>query len=224
VPGKRCEEPGTSGWPSARTGFRRRFDKDVRPPPVGGSAKDFRPRRASRRSSHRRKSTPPVRDRPHKRKGRFASALSRLCSSWPGSAVSVCCYKYLRWGSTLKPDEPLLCRRPWICAGEEEGGSGGNIHTAFSSHVQEPEGARVCGAFPEAVHARKSSAEPGIVGTLRGEALRPSRRRRRSWVRWLRPLMGGPSMMSAHDPPPENRPDESRGGTTVGVRRVRVVE
>jgi hypothetical protein len=81
------------------------FDQDVRPPLVGGSSKDFRPRRASRRSSHRRKSTPPVRDRPQKRKGRFASALSRLCSSWPRSAVFACYYKYLRWGSTLKPDE-----------------------------------------------------------------------------------------------------------------------
>ena len=40
------------------------------------------------------------------------------------------------------------------------------------SHVQKPEGAGVCGAFPEAVHARKSWEEPGMGGTLRGEAIR----------------------------------------------------
>jgi hypothetical protein len=42
----------------------------------------------------------------------------------------------------------------------------------LSTQVQEPAEAGVCGAFPEAVHARKSSEEPGIGGMLRGEVAR----------------------------------------------------
>jgi hypothetical protein len=39
-------------------------------------------------------------------------------------------------------------------------------------HVQEPAGAGVGGAFPEAVHARRSWEEPGIGGTLRVQVAR----------------------------------------------------
>jgi hypothetical protein len=55
----------------------------------------------------------------------------------------------------------------------------GEYRSSCLSRVQEPEDARVCGAFPEAVHARKSSAKPGIGGTLRGQIAGRSRRRRR---------------------------------------------
>jgi hypothetical protein len=83
----------------------------------------------------------------------------------------------------------------------------GKCPTFCLSHVQEPEGARVCVAFPEAVHARKSLAEPGMGGTLRGDVARLSRRRRHSGVSRLRPPMDGPKMISAHEPPPGNLPE-----------------
>ena len=45
----------------------------------------------------------------------------------------------------------------------------GEYRSFWLSHVQEPEGARVCAAFPEAVHARKSWEEPGMgASALRG--------------------------------------------------------
>jgi hypothetical protein len=68
------------------------------------------------------------------------------------------------------------------------------------ARVQEPDDASAGGAFPEAVHARKSWEEPGIGGILRGQAIRPSRRRRRSGVDRLRPARGGPNMIWAHEP------------------------
>jgi hypothetical protein len=46
---------------------------------------------------------------------------------------------------------------------------------------------------------------------LRGEIAKQSRRRRRSGVGRPRPSMGGPPMISVQEPPPENRPAESRG-------------
>jgi hypothetical protein len=94
---------------------------------------------------------------------------------------------------------------------EEEETVQGGYRSLCPSHVEEPAGAGVGGAFPEAVHARRSLEEPGIGGMLRVEVGRQSRRRRRSGVSRLRPPRGGPKMISAPEAPPENRPDESRG-------------
>ena len=46
--------------------------------------------------------------------------------------------------------------------GEEKRRFRGEYRSLCLSHVQEPEGVRVCAAFPEAVHARKSWEEPGM--------------------------------------------------------------
>jgi hypothetical protein len=60
------------------------------------------------------------------------------------------------------------CRRrsaPRASRRRGSGGSGGNVDPFVIPHVQKPERAGVCGAFPEAVHARESWEEPGIGGS-----------------------------------------------------------
>jgi hypothetical protein len=77
----------------------------------------------------------------------------------------------------------------------------GEYRSVCLSHVREPEGAGVCRAFPEAVHARKSWEEPGIGGS----AARGGRKEEPSppafWSQLASPAQG----RSEESLPPMNR-------------------
>ena len=96
-------------------------------------------------------------------------------------------------------------------AEKKRGGSGGNIDPC----VYPTSRSRRRPASAQRFRRRFMPGNPGKsrawAPALRVEVGRQGRRRRRSGVGWLRPPRGGPMMFSAHEPPPENRPDESRG-------------